>query len=73
MPVDVYAISMKVNLIFVVVFPFLFGIIVFAGMVLSNRFAGPLKRVEKELNEIAASQDFEKRISVRKNDDIGPL
>jgi signal transduction histidine kinase len=40
---------------------------------LSHRFAGPLLRVEKEINKITNGGDYSHRIRLRKNDDIKPV
>ena len=40
---------------------------------LSHSIAGPLQRIEKELNKITHSHDFSHRIHLRKSDDVKPV
>lgn len=60
----------KINIILLVGFPPLVFLLFLWGIILSHRFAGPLKRLEKELDEIADSGDFKRRIRVRQHDDL---
>lgn len=62
----------KVNLILAVAIPVIIVLIWFAALELSHRIAGPLYRIEKELDEIASGA---KRtpIKVRKNDELQSL
>jgi methyl-accepting chemotaxis protein len=39
-------------------------------VLLSHRFVGPLERLEKEIDRVARSGDYTKRLRVRKKDDI---
>jgi len=64
---------MKINYVFLLGFPPIFLIILLLGVVLSHRFAGPLKRINREMESMAESGDIGKRLSVRKNDDIKPV
>ena len=68
--VNVLPAIQKINMIILVGFPPLVLLLFFWGLILSHRFAGPLRRIEKELDEIAESGDFKKRIKVRQHDDI---
>ena len=60
----------KINIILLVGFPPLVLLLFIWGMILSHRFAGPLARLEREVEEISKSGDFHRRIKVRKHDDI---
>jgi methyl-accepting chemotaxis protein len=60
----------KINLILLIGFPPLVVLLFIWGAILSHRFAGPLQRLQREVEEIASSGDFRRRIKVRKNDDI---
>lgn len=60
----------KINLILLVGFPPLVVLLFVWGAILSHRFAGPLERLQREVEGIAASGDFHRRIKVRKNDDL---
>jgi methyl-accepting chemotaxis protein len=73
MPLDLFAIRMKINYVFFIGFPPIFMIILFLGVILSHRFAGPLKRIKRDMDAIAESGDIEKRLYVRKDDDIKPV
>ena len=72
-PFDLFVIMMKVNYVFLLGFPPIFIIILVLGVILSHRFAGPFKRIKCEMDAIAESGDIEKRLYVRKKDDIKPI
>ena len=59
----------KINIILLVGVPILFLILIGWGIMLSHRFAGPVYRLEKELDKIAGG-DYSVRIKFRKNDDL---
>ena len=63
----------KVNTILAIGLPPLFLLLIWWGSVLSHRFAGPLQRIEKELEKIANTCDYSHRIRLRKKDDVRPL
>lgn len=63
----------KVNTILAIGLPPLFLLLIWWGTVLSHRIAGPLQRIEKELNKITNSHDFSHRIHLRKSDDVKPV
>lgn len=43
------------------------------GVIFSHRLVGPLKRLQRNLDEMASSGNFNKRLGVRKYDYIKPL
>lgn len=63
----------KINLILLIGIPPLFLVLIWWGIVLSHRFAGPMERIEKELKKISEEKDYKRRIHLRKNDDIKPV
>ncbi len=60
----------KINAILLVVSPLLLALLFVWGAIISHRIAGPLERLQREVEEIAAAGDFHRRIRVRKHDDI---
>lgn len=60
----------KINTILAIGLPPLFLLLIWWGIMLSHRFAGPLQRIEKELHKITHSGDYSHRIHLRKNDDV---
>lgn len=67
---NLFPVVKKINLILLIGVPPLFLILMFWGLVLSHRFAGPLERIEKELNKVSESGDYKKRVVLRKRDDV---
>ena len=63
----------KINMILILGFPPLFFLILLWGAILSHRFAGPLQRLKAEIDAMSKDGDYNKRIRVRKNDDLRPL
>jgi methyl-accepting chemotaxis protein len=63
----------KINIILLIGSPILLGILLVLGIVVSHRFAGPLERLEAELEKIADKGDYKHRIHLRKSDDVKPL
>lgn len=63
----------KINFILFVGMPPLLLLLLAWGVALSHRFAGPLERLEKEIESISKSGNYAKRIHLRKNDDVKPL
>jgi len=59
----------KINVIMLIGLPFVFGIIVLAALKLSNRFAGPIDRLERDLDDILEG-DIGKKLIVRDKDDL---
>jgi methyl-accepting chemotaxis protein len=70
---DLFPLIMKTNMILILGFPPLFLLILVWGIILSHRFAGPLRRLQRELEEIASTGDYTKRLEVRGKDDIKPI
>jgi hypothetical protein len=70
---NLFPVVKKINEILVIGLPPLFLLLIWWGNVLSHRFAGPLLRIEKELNKITHDHDFSHRIHLRKNDDVKPV
>ena len=63
----------KINLILLWGVPPLFILLIFWGVILSHRFAGPLERLERELHKIIDEGHYKWRIKVRKQDDLKPI
>lgn len=63
----------KINFILIIGVPPLFLILIFWGIILSHRFAGPMERLERELNRIAEHADFKHRLKLRQHDDMTPI
>ena len=59
----------KINVILLIGWPLMFGIIFLWGLYISNRFAGPVERIEKDLEEVL-SGNWDKRIRLRQKDDL---
>lgn len=70
---NLFPVVKKINAMLMVGLPPLFLLLIWWGAVLSHRFAGPLQRIEKELNKITHNHDFSHRIHLRKNDDVKPM
>jgi methyl-accepting chemotaxis protein len=70
---NLFPVVKKINALLAVGLPPLFLLLIWWGTVLSHRFAGPLQRIEKELNKITHSHDFSHRIHLRKSDDVRPV
>ena len=63
----------KINLMLAIGIPPLFLLLMVWGIIFSHRFAGPIERLQTELEKIFNSDDYKKRIRLRKSDDIKPL
>jgi methyl-accepting chemotaxis protein len=63
----------KVNLFLMVSIPVLFIILISIGIFLSRKLAGPIERLEKELDEITQSNLVSRRLKLRKGDELKPL
>lgn len=59
----------KINVLLMIGMPILFVVIFFWGLIVSHRFAGPIERMERDLDEVI-SGNLEKTIELRKNDDL---
>ena len=62
----------KVNTILIFGLPVVFLVLLGAGMIISNRLAGPVDRLVKEMEEISGG-NYSKRITLRKGDDLKPV
>ena len=70
---NLFPVVKKINAILAIGLPPLFLLLIWWGAILSHRFAGPLERLERELEKITHSHDFSHRIRLRRNDDVRPL
>lgn len=70
---NLFPVVNKINAILAIGIPPLFLLLIWWGTILSHRFAGPLTRLEKEINKITHSGDYSHRIHLRKNDDVKPV
>ena len=70
---NLFPVVKKINAILAIGLPPLFLLLIWWGAILSHRFAGPLERLEKELQNITHTHDFSHRIKLRKNDDVRSL
>src|SRR3989338_435284 len=67
---NLFPVIKKVNLILILGVQPLFLLLAWWGVILSHRFAGPLIRLENELDRISKSGDYSRRITLRKHDDL---
>ena len=63
----------RVNRILLIGIPFTFGLIFFFALRLSHRLAGPLYRIENDLETIARTGDLSKPIRIRPKDYLHTL
>lgn len=63
----------RVNRIILIGLPIVFGLIFFFALRLSHRLAGPLERIEKELEGMAHTGDFTKPLKIRPSDEMHHL
>lgn len=59
----------KINLFMIIGLPVIFITVFIWGLVVSHRFAGPVERIERDLDEMLAG-NREKRIRLRQKDDL---
>lgn len=71
--VNLFPVIEKINIILLVAMPPICALIVWWGAFLSHRFFGPLERLERDLERLAQSDDYTKRIVLRKTDDLRPV
>lgn len=62
----------EVNIILLVIIPLIFFIMLLIAFYISHKIAGPVYRVEKELEEIIKG-DYSRRIKLRANDELKEL
>ncbi len=70
---NLFPVVKKINAVLAIGLPPLFLFLIWWGTVLSHRIAGPLERIERELNKITNSHDFSHRLHLRKSDDVKPI
>ena len=63
----------QVNLIVAIGFPILFFGLVWWGLILSHKLAGPIERLEKELDQIIEEKHHKNKIHLRTGDDLKPI
>lgn len=62
----------SINLTLLIALPAVFVVLFAWGVKLSHRFAGPIERVERELDEIKKGE-LSRRIQLRQDDDLKPM
>ncbi|MFH1868795.1 MAG: hypothetical protein ABH843_07475 [Candidatus Omnitrophota bacterium] len=65
-------VAKKINMVIMVVLPIALVSIWFMALELSHRIAGPIYRLEKELDKLLAGEKVS-QIRLRKNDELKPL
>jgi hypothetical protein len=70
---NLFPVINKINLILLIGVPPLLFILIAWGIVLSHKFAGPMERLEKDLHRIVDNDEYNKRIRLRKDDDMTPV
>jgi methyl-accepting chemotaxis protein len=70
---NLYPVINKINLMLLVGFPLVVVLLFAWGVILSHRFAGPLERIKKEIENVIKSGDYTKRLHLRKRDEIKPI
>jgi len=70
---NLFPVLNKINVILIIGVPPIFLILIIWGIALSHRFAGPIERMESEINKISGSKDYAHRIKLRKHDDLKPV
>ncbi|MFA5858833.1 MAG: hypothetical protein WC955_07185 [Elusimicrobiota bacterium] len=63
---SIYLWLVVIGLIFV-------GLVIWLSLYFSHRIAGPLYRIEKDINDIIETSDFSKRIVLRQKDELSSL
>jgi HAMP domain-containing protein len=59
----------RVNWVLLVLLPLVAAVIIAAALAVSHRFAGPIERLERDLDRIIAGER-NRRLQTRKNDDL---
>jgi signal transduction histidine kinase len=62
-----------VNAILITGFPLILILLVGWGVFVSHRLAGPIKRLERELDMVIEEKKHTHKITLRKDDDLRPL
>ena len=60
-------------MILLIGFPPLLLLLFIWGIIISHRFAGPLERLRRDVENISKSGDYARRLRIRKEDDLKPL
>ncbi len=60
----------RINMVLIIAMPILLALLWGLGMLMSHRMAGPIERLNSELDDIVKSGDYKRRIQVRKDDDL---
>lgn len=63
----------KINLILMIGVPPIVLILFTWGIILSHRFVGPIERLKAEIDKISEGGDYNKRVHLRKYDDVKPV
>ena len=63
----------QTSLFLVIAFPSITIALLIWGLIISNKIAGPLYRLEKELGRILNNSDFGRRLQIRKEDSLKDL
>ncbi len=70
---SMFPVISKVNMVLLIGTPPLFLLLIFWGIILSHRFAGPIERLDRELKKITEHAEYSHRIKVRRHDDMKPI
>jgi HAMP domain-containing protein len=62
----------RVNVVLLIGMPLVFALLILVSLCVSHRFAGPIERMEHEIDQILAG-NRSKKINLRKNDDLKGL
>ncbi len=71
--INLFPVINKINLMLMIGVPPVLFVLLLWGIAVSHRFAGPLERLEGELKKISGTRDFNRRLKLRKYDDIRPI
>ena len=70
---NIFPVVNKINIMLLIGVPPIFVLLLLWGVILSHRFAGPLERLENEIEEIYEGKRHKHRITLRKRDDVKPI
>lgn len=63
----------KVNLLLMIILPIVLLVLFSIGVILTQNLAGPIERVDRELQEIISGNLFARRLKLRERDVLKPL
>jgi signal transduction histidine kinase len=63
----------RINIILLIVLPLVLIFLWMLGIVMSQRMAGPIDRLTRELDDIMKTRNYKRRIQVRKDDEMKPF